>query len=102
LENYSWPGNVRELENLIERGLILAHNGHLSFDQSLGAQVPEIEEKLPEMSSLSMVEKNHMLKVLKKVNWKINGAGGAAEILGLTPSTVRDRMKKHGIQRPEA
>ncbi|MDW3649401.1 MAG: PAS domain S-box protein [Bacteroidia bacterium] len=102
LKNYAWPGNVRELENLIERGLILARDGHLNFDQSLGAQVQEPEENLPELSSLNLVEKNHILKVLKKVNWRINGAGGAAEILGLTPTTVRDRMKKHGIQRPEA
>ncbi|MEL6255541.1 MAG: sigma 54-interacting transcriptional regulator [Bacteroidota bacterium] len=102
LESYAWPGNVRELENLIERGLILAQDGHLNFDQSIGTQVQEPAANLPEMSTLSLVEKNHILKILNMVNWRINGEGGAAEILGLTPTTVRDRMKKHNIQRPDA
>lgn len=101
LEDYNWPGNVRELENLVERALILSRDGHLPFAQLLG--MPEIPEAHVQVStSMKEVERKHILKILEESNWKINGPGGAAEKLELTPTTVRDRMRKHGIVRPKS
>ena len=100
LEEYEWPGNVRELENLVERAVILAQNGQLPFQRLLGKPSAPIDLQVEETTKLHEIEKSHILKVLTDTKWKINGPGGAAEKLGLTPSTVRDRMKKHGIVRP--
>ena len=100
LEEYPWPGNVRELEHLVERALIISKDGRLPFSQLLGLAVPSKEQANENMVALKAVEKRHILKILKACNWKINGQGGAAEKLELTPSTLRDRMKKHGIKRP--
>ncbi len=98
LHTYNWPGNIRELENLIERAVILS--------PSISLQIPDINpspnKQLIRASDLSLqsVLRTHILKVLRKSNWKIDGAEGAAVALGLKPSTLRDRMKKLGIKRP--
>lgn len=102
LENYAWPGNARELENLVERALILSQHGRLPFAQLLGLPPEQESQEYENLTSLKAVERRHILKILRKVNWKINGPGGAAEKLELTPSTVRDRMRKLGIHRPES
>jgi len=96
LMSYDWPGNVRELENMVERALVLSRDGHLPFARLLGFS-PREE---PPATSLKAVEKNHILQTLEACGWKINGPGGAAQLLGLKPTTLRDRMKKLGIQRP--
>ncbi|MEM6801028.1 MAG: sigma 54-interacting transcriptional regulator [Bacteroidota bacterium] len=99
---YEWPGNVRELENLVERAMILSKDGYLPISQFIG--IPEEKnEKIPkaEAEKLCVVQRRHILKVLDKYRWKINGKEGAAEALGLKPSTLRDRMRKLGIERPQ-
>jgi formate hydrogenlyase transcriptional activator len=97
LIRHKWPGNVRELENVIERGTISS--------QSAIFRIPELTETpgpaaisgiLPDMR-LKDVERRHILNTLEKINWKIRGPGGAAELLDIHPSTLYSRMKKLGI-----
>jgi transcriptional regulator with GAF, ATPase, and Fis domain len=102
LMNYSWPGNVRELENLVERELIRHRGGQLRFDSLLpregGSEMPPVTEiinngplNLDEAMSL------HISKVLTMTKGKIHGPGGAAELLGINPNTLRGRMSKLGL-----
>lgn len=101
LKTYPWPGNVRELENVIERALIVTPGNMLQLAAPLMA--PESDRStwhnVP-MKSLSKMEKEYILQALNKTNWNISGKGGAAELLGLNSSTLRGRMRKHGIRRP--
>ncbi len=96
LIHYSWPGNVRELRNVIEHAMILA-TGHV-LDIPVWSSDIHAEEKV---HSLEEVERRYIIQVLKKTSWRVRGAGGAAEMLGLNEGTLRFRMKKLGIQRPE-
>ena len=94
-QKYTWPGNVRELRNVIERNLILNPGPMFKAD------IPELDEKpAPKMRRLGEVESEHFERVLGATNWRIRGKGGAAEILGLKPTTLEARMKKLGIIRP--
>jgi transcriptional regulator with GAF, ATPase, and Fis domain len=97
---YRWPGNVRELQNVIERALILNPQGPLTFEH-LGT-TPERSADLAEAPAvqsynLDEVVSRHISRVLEITNGKINGEDGAAELLGVNPSTLRNRMKKLGI-----
>jgi transcriptional regulator with GAF, ATPase, and Fis domain len=95
LTAYAWPGNVRELENVIERALILSPGSVLRVDElTVSAGAGEADQRL------DAVERAHIRDVLERCRWKVNGAGNAAERLGLTPSTLRFRMRKLGIARP--
>jgi transcriptional regulator with GAF, ATPase, and Fis domain len=111
LQSYDWPGNVRELQNTIERAVILAQKGLLQFD--LG-QADLVAPPLPpppqqgngsELAVLTELEwrqreRDNMQAALAKCGWRIHGAGGAAELLGLKPTTLISRMKKSGLKRP--
>jgi len=98
LQNYSWPGNVRELEHVIERAVITSTCAALQIvDRLEGEALQSREEPLEE---LAVMEKEHILRVLKTTRWKINGPGGAAALLNIHPSTLRFRIKKLGIARP--
>ncbi|HEY8224493.1 MAG TPA: sigma 54-interacting transcriptional regulator [Pyrinomonadaceae bacterium] len=110
LQNYPWPGNVRELRNVIERAVIISEGSNLRLGDSLDSlllepQLPEDRSK-PERDqngdneTLEQNEYNLILRTLKKVYWRIEGPGGAAEILNVHPSTLRSRMRKLGIDRP--
>ena len=98
LERYAWPGNVRELENIIERAVILADEATLQLDDTL-----EADTALPtaRTGTLEDVERTHILQILEETNWRIRGKRGAAEILDINPSTLRSRMQKLGIERPD-
>jgi len=97
---YDWPGNVRELENAVERAIIVSNGKHLIFNdfaRPLSANPryePHIENDL---LSLGQIEARHIRLVLEQAKGKINGPGGAAELLGLNAGTLRHRMKKLGI-----
>lgn len=95
LKAYFWPGNIRELMNVIEHGMIT------SPDKVLQVQIPNVETNLPvKHATLDEAEKRHILAVLKTTEWKIRGKEGAAEILGLKPTTLEYRIKRLNLNRP--
>ncbi len=101
LKAYPWPGNVRELENVAERALILNKSGPLMFDR-LDLRAQEMESSplagLQEGPfKIDDVLSNHIRRVLMITKGKVHGTGGAAELLGINPSTLRNRMNKLGI-----
>ena len=101
LKAYPWPGNVRELENVIERAVIVTPGNMLQLAAPL--ESPTSTSGNPSdtpIKTLSELEKDYILHVLRKTNWNISGKGGAAELLGLNSSTLRGRMRKHDIRRP--
>ena len=98
---YPWPGNVRELENVIERAVIFSNGSKLQLTTPLAHAFSENTSSLTmPVKSLSEIEKEHILMALKKTHWNVTGKDGAADLLGLNPSTLRGRMRKHGICRP--
>lgn len=98
LMRYHWPGNIRELENVIERAVILAQGPVVRID---GSFFPEtgIAVTRPVADSLQEMERAHILRVLDKTDWVIEGKHGAAVRLGLHPNTLRSRMQKLGIKK---
>ena len=99
LQDYPWPGNIRELESIIERAVILCPGTVLQLADKLEiASLPFSTG----MNTMQEVERNQLLKSLSETRWRIEGNNGAAAILGLHPSTLRARMQKLGIARPEA
>jgi len=95
LVGYAWPGNVRELENVIERALILSTGPVLRVDEALG-----MSGRRAGGDRLDHIEREHIVRVLDRCGWRIDGRGHAAEALGLHPNTLRSRMQKLGIRRP--
>lgn len=94
MENYHWPGNIRELRNAVERAMILTNGPSLFVD------MPDISASAstPSMSFADM-ERNHIISVLDRTRWRVRGRDGAAEILGLKPTTLDSKMKKLCIRR---
>jgi transcriptional regulator with GAF, ATPase, and Fis domain len=104
LQNYDWPGNVRELRNVIERAVILARGGSLHFDLPVTDSAPYSGTKagLGFFTEAEMQRRGreNLVAVLEKTGWKIKGADGAAELLGVKPTTLLSRLKKMGLKRP--
>jgi transcriptional regulator with GAF, ATPase, and Fis domain len=98
LQDYPWPGNVRELESIIERAVILCPGPFLQLVDKLEISYPELESV---MRSLEDAERGQILKILTETKWRIEGKEGAAAILGIHPSTLRARLHKLEIERPE-
>ena len=97
LQRYSWPGNVRELRNVVERAVILATG------PTLVVSAPRPAEQSPPPAAMTLVglEVEHIRAVLESTNWRIRGSGGAAERLGLKPTTLESRMAKYGLTRKQ-
>jgi len=95
-QSHTWPGNVRELANAIERAVIHAKGSVL---HSVDRFEEAIEEPPFSAKTLEEVEREYILRTLENTGWRIEGSNGAANILGLNPSTLRTRMVKLGIQR---
>ena len=98
LQEYPWPGNVRELESIIERAVILCPGPALQLADKLNISSNPISSAI---RTLEEMERNQIQKILSETRWRIEGKDGAAAILGLHPSTLRARMHKLGILRPE-
>ncbi len=98
LLQYDWPGNVRELEHVVERSVIISKGTTMIFGDQL-ASVPEPIDQETALD-LASVERRHITQVMRQTGWRIEGPGGAAQILGLHPSTLRFRLKKMEIHRP--
>ncbi|SEW05258.1 DNA-binding transcriptional response regulator, NtrC family, contains REC, AAA-type ATPase, and a Fis-type DNA-binding domains [Chitinophaga sp. YR573] len=97
---YHWPGNVRELQHLIERSILLAKDGVIRKVDLPSAMVLVSENAPPgQIKTITELERDHILSVLKMCNNKIAGPGGAAELLNLPPTTLASKMKKLGITR---
>ena len=96
-KKYNWPGNVRELENVIERAMVINQGGDLYVGDWFEPVQPSSDGS--QIKTLAEREKDYILKILKLTNWKIRGKNGAAEILGLQPTTLESRMKKMDIIR---
>jgi transcriptional regulator with GAF, ATPase, and Fis domain len=101
LKAYDWPGNVRELENLVERAMILHRGKDLRFD-GLGTQFQPAtgggsDDPGDPPLNMDAHMAAHIRRVLGMTGGKIHGPGGAGEILGVNPNTLRYRMKKLGI-----
>jgi DNA-binding NtrC family response regulator len=111
LRRYDWPGNIRELKNVIERAVILSQGETLRLDLSLPeATVEPSDESEPTLATQSdrvfvtdaevrKQQRDNMLAALEHADWRISGRGGAADLLGLKPSTLTDRLRAFGIER---
>jgi len=110
LERYGWPGNIRELQNVIERAVITAKSGRLSFDlpvetdaensEPVGVRHSPQETDIISEDEMRRRERENILTALKQTKWKISGDDGAAALLGIKPTTLTSRIKKMEIHRP--
>jgi transcriptional regulator with GAF, ATPase, and Fis domain len=111
LQNYDWPGNVRELRNVIERAVIFAQGGALEFDLPVSGpdltrfepvnddEVLGVEQEFLTDAEMRHRERENLFAVLRKTGWKIKGVDGAAELLGVKPTTLISRIEKMGLKR---
>jgi formate hydrogenlyase transcriptional activator len=100
LISYEWPGNVRELQNIVERAVVLARSPIVQIDDSMTRSGGAVRESA--MDTLETTERNHIIRALKETQWVVHGKKGAAEILGINPSTLRSRMEKLGIKKQQS
>jgi transcriptional regulator with GAF, ATPase, and Fis domain len=112
LQNYDWPGNIRELRNVIERAVILARGGSLFFDlpttdtapppatSSTPHPVAKAGSEYLTEAEMQQRKRENLIMVLERAGWRIKGPDGAAERLGVKPTTLFERMKRMGIKRP--
>jgi PAS domain S-box-containing protein len=96
LMKHSWPGNIRELRNVLERAMILAAGPVLDVD----APLRNVEDTASLSQGVKDTERQQLLEVLQRTGWRIRGPHGAAQLLGLKPTTLEHRMARLGITRP--
>jgi len=100
LTQHEWPGNIRELEHLLERTLLRTQKGVIEqIDFQLNLIEPETMFEIQPLKTLKEIESDHIIEALKRCDGKIEGTGGAAEMLDLPPSTLKYKLKKHGLIR---
>ena len=105
LQTYSWPGNVRELQNAVERAVILARGGTLAFNLPINQAPPPVAPaattELVTERELRIRERANLIEALRRATGRVSGIGGAADLLGLRPSTFASRVKVFGIRANE-
>ncbi|MGE0555750.1 MAG: sigma 54-interacting transcriptional regulator [Gemmatimonadales bacterium] len=105
LARHGWPGNVRELANVVERSVIISPGPTLQLAEWMTGQYQPVAASggsaTAGPASLELMERQYIEEALARAAWKVSGPGGAAEALGLKPTTLEARMKKLGIQRPK-
>jgi transcriptional regulator with GAF, ATPase, and Fis domain len=113
LMSYQWPGNVRELQNVIERAVITSHGSSLDLSRAFpessnpastdgcGEAQPSAAGPILTLEDMKNLERDNILRALVSAHGRIYGEGGAAELLGMNPSTLRSRMKALGIKKYE-
>jgi transcriptional regulator with GAF, ATPase, and Fis domain len=110
---YSWPGNVRELHNVIERAVITSRDGFLNLDRALPDSAnetrdsrlalergQEVSQRIFQIRELQQLERENILRALESSGWRVAGKDGAANRLGINPSTLNSRIRALRIQRP--
>ena len=109
LRSYDWPGNVRELKNVIERAVILSPGKVLRLDLSMpdpafnaAGEDPGqvVEQGILTETDMHELQKRNLVRALEAADWRVSGAGGAAELLGVKPTTLADRIRTLGITKP--
>lgn len=109
IQAYDWPGNVRELKNVIERAVILSKGNALRLDLSLpgsssatgrSERLLPAEDNILTEKQMRELQKQNLIAALKQTNWRVSGQDGAAEILGIKPTTLADRIRSFGIRKP--
>ena len=112
LSSYHWPGNIRELQNVIERAVILCQGSELQVDSVLRESMSRRSDEQLRVAAndpdgtvfskdeIDRLERRNILAALEKTSWKIYGPGGAAEMLGVKPTTLAARVTRMGLKRP--
>ncbi len=111
IRSYDWPGNIRELKNVIERAVILSRGDVLRLELSmpseaspgaLAASEPASSEddRILTEQELKALQRRNLIAALERSNWRVSGKNGAAELVGLRPTTLADRMRALRIKRP--
>ncbi len=98
--SHHWPGNIRELENFVARSVLMTTGPRImTSDLPLPTGKELSDDGQSQVKSMAQQEKDHIISVLTRSNWKLHGKGGAAELLKINASTLRSRMKKLGIDK---
>ena len=106
LMQYSWPGNIRELEHVIERAVVLSRHSRLDFHKFIPiADSSTVQEaiasesggKILTIGEIQSIERQNITRALKQCSWKISGPNGAAQLLGVPPSTLHSKIKALNI-----
>ncbi|MAD92127.1 MAG: Fis family transcriptional regulator [Gammaproteobacteria bacterium] len=109
LRSYDWPGNVRELKNVIERAVILSTGKVLRLDLSMPElktdiyavkKADDFKSEVMSENQMKDFQRKNLKRALQLTNWKVSGAGGAAELLGIRPTTLADRIKAFKFKKP--
>ena len=108
LKDYEWPGNVRELKNMIERAVILSKGKSLRLDLGMEQRAQtnasidsnDVGESVLTEQDIKDLARANTIRALEEAQWRISGPDGAAELLGVKPTTLNDRLKAYGIKRP--
>ena len=109
LRAYGWPGNVRELQNVIERAVITSRDGRLNLDRALpesgkvtateAVSTEDTANRVRTAKEFEELERANVIAALEATSWRVSGNGGAAQLLGMKPTTLSSRMKALGIER---